>query len=322
MRALITGICGFAGSHLAEHLLGEGDEVSGIDCLGGSTANISHIIGRVQLAEADVTDREALEKSVRDMAPDVIYHLAGFASVGQAWKMVEDTLRVNAIGLVNLVLAGKNNGKPSILVIGSGEMYGQVDEKDQPITEDTPLLPMSPYALSKVWQEQAADYFASVEDYPLVIARPFNHTGPRQSPRFVCSDFASQLAGIEAGLTEPVIRVGNLESRRDFLDVRDVAAAYRACLLKGKRGVHYNIASGIPYSIKEILNMLVGMCRVKVEIKEEKERFRPVDIALLTGDGDRLREDTGWAPVHSIEEALEGLFDYWREDVRRRGGDR
>jgi GDP-4-dehydro-6-deoxy-D-mannose reductase len=194
-------------------------------------------------------------------------------------------------------------------------MYGLVEEGSQPIGEDEPLRPVNPYALSKVWQEQAARYFADVYRYPLYLTRPFNHIGPRQSWRFVCSDFAGQLARIEAGRAEPVIKVGNLSARRDFLDVRDVVAAYRLAVRLGQPGVPYNIASGQPHSIREVLEILLGHCRVEVRVVEEKERLRPVDIPLLTGDSGLLRRATGWMPRRDLKDTLADLLDYWRANV-------
>jgi len=162
-----------------------------------------------------------------------VYHLAGAASVGGAWRGLANTLRDNSFPLVNLVTAGRDSGEPVILVVGSGELYGRVDEERQPIGEDTPLNPVNPYALSKLWQEEAARFFAAALKYPLVITRPFNHTGPRQGRGFVCSDFAAQLACIEAGRREAVLRVGNLAARRDFLDVRDVVRPTVCCCCGG-----------------------------------------------------------------------------------------
>ncbi len=315
MKALVTGIGGFAGSHLAEHLLAEGDEVCGITFPGEPTDNIAHILDRLRLIEVNITDGGALGKAVREAEPEVIYHLAGVASVGQSWKNMDETLRVNAVGLVNLVFSGREAGEPAILVVGSGEMYGLVEEGRQPIGEEEPLRPVNPYALSKVWQEQAARYFADVYRYPLYLTRPFNHIGPRQSWRFVCSDFAGQLARIEVGRAEPVIKVGNLSARRDFLDVRDVAAAYRLVVRAGRPGVPYNIASGRPRSIREVLDMLLGLCRAEVRVSEEAERLRPVDIPLLSGDGGRLRLETGWAPSRELKDTLADLLDFWRANV-------
>lgn len=316
MRALVTGICGFAASHLAELLLREGDEVAGICLPGEPRDNVAHLLDRIDLHEADVTDGERTAAALRAARPEVVYHLAGVASVGQAWVQAADTLRTNALGLASLVYAGREIGSPRILVVGSGEMYGAVRKERQPITEATRLKPVNPYALSKLWQEEAALYFSRVYGYPLVITRPFNHTGPRQSPRFVCSDFASQLAGIEAGLRPPVISVGNLAARRDFLHVRDVASAYRLAALEGRTGVPYNIASGCPTSVSEILDTLRLLAKCEVEVREEPSRLRPADIPLLTGSSRRLQRDTGWAPSLALSDALRELLEWWRARVR------
>ena len=312
MKALVTGICGFAGSHLADLLLAEGAEVSGTVFPGEPTVNIQYIGDRLTLREVDLTDVQAVERVMEDLEPSAVYHLAGLSSVSQTWGRVDSVLRVNALGMVNLVKAAGNIGKPPVLVVGSGEMYGSVNEGEQPISEEAPMNPVSPYALSKVWQEEAAGYFMRVAGYPLIITRPFNHTGPRQSTRFVCSDFACQLALMEAGKTEPVLRVGNLKARRDFLDVRDVVSAYRLAMDRALPGVPYNIASGNPYSIRDILDMLLSRCRVKVEVSVEEERLRPLDVPLLSGDSGRFMKETGWAPARGLEETLDDLLSHWR----------
>ncbi len=317
MRILVTGVCGFAGSHLADHLLAEGDEVVGVALPGEPRHNLQHLGDRVAVVEADLTDAAAVHHALRELRPEAVCHLAGAASVGQAWGSVAETLRVNAFPLVNLVGGGQATGAPVILVVGSGELYGLVAETRQPISEDEPLRPTNPYALSKLWQEEAARFFAAVHHYPLVITRPFNHTGPRQARHFVCSDFAAQLAEIETGVREPVLRVGNLEARRDFLDVRDVARAYRLALLKGEHGAPYNIASGRAVSIRQVLDILLGMCRVPVEVRAEPERLRPVDTPLLAGDAGRFREATGWAPTRRLAQTLADLLDDWRRRVAR-----
>jgi GDP-4-dehydro-6-deoxy-D-mannose reductase len=317
LKALVTGICGFAGSHLADHLLSEGEEVFGIRLPGEPTDNLEPIMERLTLVEADVTDRKSVEDLVRDVGPGAVYHLAGYSSVGEAWKNLEDVLRVNTMGLVNLVQAGRVTGSPPVLAVGSGEMYGEVPSARQPIGEDNPLSPVNPYALSKLWQEEAALFFHRAEGYPVYITRPFNHTGPRQAPRFACPDFARQLAEIEAGRKEPVLKVGNLDARRDFLDVRDVVSAYRLVLSRGRPGVPYNIASGKARTIRDILDLLIGLCRVEVRVEVEEERFRPVDISLLSGDSSRLAGETGWSPSRSLEVTLGDLLDHWRDAVGR-----
>jgi GDP-4-dehydro-6-deoxy-D-mannose reductase len=319
LKVLVTGICGFAGSHLADLLLAEGSEVSGTVLPGESTLNIQHIGDRLTLREADLTDARAVERVMAELEPEAVYHLAGLSSVGKTWGRVESVLRVNALGMVNLVKAADNFGKPPVLVVGSGEMYGAVEEENQPISEREPMNPVNPYALSKVWQEEAAGYFMRAAGCPLIITRPFNHTGPRQSTRFVCSDFASQLAAMEAGKIEPVLKVGNLKARRDFLDVRDVVSAYRLAMDRARPGVPYNIASGHPSSIRDVLDMLLARCRVRVEVRVEEERLRPLDVPLLSGDSRRFVEETGWAPARKLEETLDDLLRYWRGSSAKEG---
>jgi GDP-4-dehydro-6-deoxy-D-mannose reductase len=317
MRSLVTGVAGFAGSHLAEHLLAMGDEVAGTILAGESTANIAPLGERVALHQADVRDPVALAAAFAAFRPEAVYHLAGMASVGDTWSKIPQTLEVNALGLVNVIAAGRDAGSPRVLTIGSGEVYGRIEPGLQPIGEDTPFAPLSPYALSKVWQEEAGRFFHT-RGYPVFLVRPFNHTGPRQSKLFVCADFAAQLAAIEAGLREPVIRVGNLDARRDFLDVRDVVSAYRLALTRGTPGTPYNIASGTAPSIREVLDLLRGFASVPVRIEHEESRMRPSDLPILAGDSSRLRRDTGWEPRIPFERTLLDLLDFERRAIAGR----
>jgi GDP-4-dehydro-6-deoxy-D-mannose reductase len=316
VKVLITGICGFAGSHLAEHCAAAGDQVAGI-ALPGEIPPFTPSLA-ITVVEGDLM-REATAGFIRDWRPEVIYHLAGLASVGRSWQDYERTLTVNALGLLRLAAVGREAGRPVILTVGSGEVYGRVPEEEQPVGENRPCRPINPYALSKLWQEDAAHYLVRSEGYPLVITRPFNHTGPRQRRGFVVPDFASQIAEIEAGRREPLIWVGNLEARRDFLDVRDVAAAYRLLALDGTRGVPYNIASGHWWSIQRILDTLLGLARVTIRVEVDRARRRPADVPLLSGDASRLRFDTGWEPRVPLEETLARVLDHWRGVVAAGG---
>ncbi len=317
MRALVTGVAGFAGSHLAEHLLAMGDEVAGTVLADESTANIAHLGSDVSLFQADVRDNAALAAAFASFRPEVVYHLAGMASVGEAWRNMVRTLEVNALGLVNVIAAASETGSPRVLAVGSGEEDGCVSAERQPIGEDAPFAPLSPYALSKVWQEEAGRFFHS-RGYPVYLVRSFNHAGPRQSKLFVCADFASQVAEIEAGLREPVIRVGNLEARRDFTDVRDVVIAYRLVITRGTPGVPYNVGSGVARSIGEVLDALRSYAHVPVTVEPEPSRIRPADLPVLAGDASRLRRDTGWGPRIPFERTLRDLLDHERRSLAAR----
>jgi GDP-4-dehydro-6-deoxy-D-mannose reductase len=197
--------------------------------------------------------------------------------------------------------------------VGSAEEYGIAPEGGAALREEAPLAPVSPYALSKVWQEELGGYFARVERWPISFTRTFNHTGPRQSPDFVCADFARQIARIELRLADPVLRVGNLAAARDFLDVRDVAAAYRAILERGRPGVPYNVCSGRAWPVADLLRILLGHAVIKIKVEVDVSRRRPVDIPVLLGDPARLKTDTGWEPRVGMEESLRDLLEHWRE---------
>jgi len=316
-RILITGIAGFAGSHLADYLLSD----STIDIVGihhpSHPAQTGWKHDRLRIQHLDVLDAPALEQAVVEAEPDIIYHLAGLAHVHESWSARLATIQTNFLGSFYLLEAcRKLPNFPKVLLVGSGECYGIVAEADQPIHEDRPLIPAPPYAVSKIAQEMLGMQYGRVEQYPVYISRPFNHTGPRQKETFVCSAMAMQIAMAELGLAEPEIHVGNLSAKRDFTDVRDVVAGYCAIVEKGKTGDPYNVCSGSACSIEEILHMLLSHARTKLKIVVDPERFRPVDMPLLLGSADKLQKDTGWKPRYSISETLLDLLNYWRTKLK------
>jgi GDP-4-dehydro-6-deoxy-D-mannose reductase len=316
-RALITGVAGFGGSHLAEHLVERGFVVLGLDHPSASQANLAGI--SVEMLSADLADldRRELNDFIGRTEPAAVFHLAGMASVRRSWDSVKETVSVNSLGTLNLLeaLLGRSS-RPPLLLVGSAEEYGAVPPRRQPIREDAPLAPKSPYSLSKVWQESLGSYYRRLEDWPLYMTRTFNHTGPRQNPDFVCADFARQIALIEGGGAEELIRVGNLKARRDFLDVRDVVRAYRLVVEKGRPGGIYNVCSGGKWKISELLAILLSLSSKKIRVEVDSDKIRPVDIPLLCGDPSRLRRSTGWKPKVPIEKTLGDLLEYWRIRVR------
>ena len=306
--ALITGATGFAGSHLLELLLESGVGVAAWSNPRGHRATTSD--PRVLWQAVDMLDRAAVAEAIADLRPAVIYHCAGVADVGGSWSQPERPLRVNALGthhLLEAVQSAKLGAR--VLVTGSALVYRQVAS---PIGEDAEIGPSSPYGLSKLAQELVA---ASATWCPVLLARAFNHAGPRQSPAYVTSSFARQIAEIEAGLNEPVLRVGNLESRRDLTDVRDTVRAYRALVDRGIPAQPYNICSGQAYRIGDLLDMLVGMARADLRVEVDQVRVRPVDNPVVLGDPSRIMRDTGWQPRIPIRQTLQDLLDYWRERV-------
>jgi GDP-4-dehydro-6-deoxy-D-mannose reductase len=313
---LVTGAAGFGGSHLVEHLLHAGQTVVALDRPGAGPENLAAVGGRVEHLALDLAAEgpEQLHRAFGGREFRAVYHLAGFASVRRSWDDVRRTLEVNAFGTLNLMGALlRQAAPPALLLVGSAEEYGLGPGSGEALAEGDGLEPVSPYALSKVWQETLAGFYSRVERWPIHATRTFNHTGPRQSADFVCSDFARQIARIEFRLQEPVIRVGNLAAARDFLDVRDVVAAYRLILERGKPGMPYNVCSGRAWTIADLLQVLLGHAVIKIKVEVDMSRRRAVDIPKLLGDPGRLRADTGWEPRVAMEESLRDLLEHWRE---------
>jgi GDP-4-dehydro-6-deoxy-D-mannose reductase len=316
MKALITGITGFVGSHLAELLLSKNYEVYGIARWRSSTENINHIKSKINIIEADLNDAHSFYNAIQKIKPDEIYHLAAQSFVPTSWTAPADTIKTNVIGTINLFEAVRKAGiDPKIQVACSSEEYGLVKPEETPIKETNPLRPLSPYAVSKIAQDMLSFQYFQSYGLKIVVTRGFNHTGPRRGDVFVCSNFAKQIVEIEKGLREAKIRVGNLEAIRDFTDVRDMVKGYNIALEKGIAGERYNICSGKGYKIKEVLDMLLKMTDKDIEIEKDPERMRPSDVLILIGDNSKFREQTGWKPEIFFEKTLKDLLDYWRNEL-------
>jgi GDP-4-dehydro-6-deoxy-D-mannose reductase len=317
MKILITGISGFTGSHLAEYFLTrEGYEVFGTIRWRSDCTNIAHIIDKIVLVECDIRDGHAVRSVLQDINPDRIFHLAAQSYVHFSWKAPQETLSTNIIGEVNLFEAVRQLGiDPLIHIAGSSEEYGLVSPDEIPITESNPLRPLSPYGVSKVTQDLLGYQYYKSYGLKIVRTRAFNHTGPRRGQVFVTSTFAKQIAEIERGKRKPVIRVGNLNAVRDFLDVRDVARAYDLALEKGKPGEVYNISSGSGITIKEMLETLISLSTVKVETEIDTSRLRPSDVELLVGSSEKFRKQTGWKPEIPYKTTLKDLMEFWRNRI-------
>ncbi|HEX8965739.1 MAG TPA: GDP-mannose 4,6-dehydratase [Patescibacteria group bacterium] len=315
-KVLITGISGFAGSFLAEYLLDQGYSVSGTVLSGTTSPNISHIADKLQLFSVNLLEKESVEKIIADSKPDEIYHLAALTSPAKSFENPQETIMNNVIAEMNIFEAVKKAGLVSkILITSSAEVYGMVSEKDLPIDEQTPLMPGSPYAVSKITQDYLAlQYFISAK-IPVIRVRPFNHIGPRQAPAFVVARFASQIANIEKGKAEPILKVGNLSAKRDFTDVRDIVKGYVALIQKGTMGDAYNIGSGASYKIEDILNKLLSLSTIKVKVEVDPSVFRPVDVANLVCDITKIKTQTGWQPTIALDQTLKDTLDYWRKIV-------
>ena len=318
MRVLITGITGFAGSHLADYILSNhsGVDVFGIVRWRSRMDNILQIQDKIKLVEADLKDMVSLRAVLADVKPDRIFHLAAQSFVPTSWKCPAETFAINVIGEINLfesILA--LNQAPKIQIAGSSEEYGQVFSNEIPMKETNPLRPLSPYAVSKVAQDLLAFQYHKSYALRTIRTRGFNHTGPRRGDVFVTSSFAKQIAEIEKKKRPPVIHVGNLEAKRDFTDVRDMARAYWLSLEKGVEGEVYNIGSGQAYSMQEVLDLLMSLSRSKMEIKVDPARLRPSDVPVLLSDSSKFRALTGWRPMIPFKQTILDLLNYWRERV-------
>ncbi len=313
MRALITGITGFVGSHLAEHLLARGYEVYGTVRWRSRFDNIEHIKNRIKLVEADIRDSYSIKKAIEDTCPDYVFHLAAQSFVPTSFHAPQETLSTNITGTVNILEALRScKQDPKIHIAGSSEEYGLVNPDETPVKETNPLRPLSPYGVSKIAEEMLGFQYFKSYGMKIVVTRAFNHTGKRRGDVFVESNFAKQIAEIEKGLREPVIHVGNLNSSRDFTDVRDIVKAYELCLKKCDYGEVYNVCSGKAWIIKDVLNMLLDMSKVKVEIRHDPARMRPSDVEILLGDSSKFTQKTGWKPEIPFEKTMADVLDYWR----------
>jgi GDP-4-dehydro-6-deoxy-D-mannose reductase len=299
---LVTGAGGFAGGHLVEHLLDAGASVA---AWSNPASRPPDSDGRVSWGAVDVLDRTAVAHAVAALHPSAIYHCAGVADVGGSWTQPARALQVNALGTHHVLEAMRLAGLTCpVLITGSALIYRQ---SVRAISEEAPIGPNSPYGVSKLAQEMLARSAPSA-----LIARPFNHAGPRQSDAYATSSFARQIAAIEAGLAPPVLHVGNLDSRRDITDVRDIVRAYRLLVERGERCRPYNVCSGVAHRIGDLLDLLVGLATVKVTIEPDPARARPSDNPVVLGDRTRITTETGWAPVIPIERTLADLLEYWR----------
>lgn len=312
-RALITGVSGFVGSHLADFLLDKEVEVYGIIRWRSRLQNILHLKEKITLVEGDIRDSFSLIKLLKEVEPEYIFHLAAQSFVPTSWSAPAETLETNIIGTVNLLEAVRvSNCDARILIAGSSEEYGMVLPKEIPIKESNPLRPISPYGVSKVAADLLGYQYHQSYSLKIIRTRAFNHTGPRRGEPFVCSNFAKQIVDIERGLKPALIHVGNLKAKRDFTDVRDVVRAYWLSLQKCKFGEVYNICSEKPRIIQSVLDLLLSKSKKKIEVKVDKTRLRPSDVQVLHGDCSKFRNQTGWKPEIPFEQTMEDLLDYWR----------
>ncbi len=316
MQVLVTGAGGFVGGHLLAHL-GRAPGVT----LHGTVLNeaekrpgLSDLCS--QLWTIDLRDLQAVHDLITTIRPDRIYHLAGQAYVPRSFEDPWETLEINIRGTLNLLETVRQLKLPCrVLVVSSAEIYGAVRPEQLPLTEATPFLPSSPYSVSKIAQDMLTQQYALTHKVFTVRMRPFNHIGPGQNNRFAVPDWASQIAEAEVGRREPAVYVGYLGAARDFTDVRDVVRSYALAIDHGDPGAVYNVCSGQAYTMQTILDKLIGLSKVAIEVRIDKQRMRPADTPVLVGDYSPLRERTGWQPAIPIDQSLRDVLNEWRQRV-------
>ncbi len=324
MRVLMTGTAGFAGSHLAEYLLGASAQAEAhapIELHGvihRHDTRIHHLTDRLTLHRGDLRNALWVNDLIEQVQPDITMHLAAWSDVGGSWEQPWTVYELNIQCQLNL-LEGLRRHRPRCrtLVVTSNEAYGLVHPEDLPINEATPFRPNNPYGVSKCTQDLMALQYWQSHKLPTLRARSFNHIGPGQSDDFVASAFARQLAEIEAGLRPPVVKVGNLEAERDFTDVRDVARAYWQLAQLGEPGTPYNVGSGKAYPVRWILDTLLELTTADVTIEQDPARMRPSDISRSVCDNTRLVQTTGWDQQIPLRTSLRDMLDSWRATLAR-----
>jgi GDP-4-dehydro-6-deoxy-D-mannose reductase len=311
MRTLITGVTGFAGGHLAESLCGRPElEVHGVGRRAEWPPGLEHLADRVVLHRCDLADGPDLEALVREIRPGQIYHLAGCANPGLAAKRPERAWADNVSATWNLYEAVVRwGGRPRVLFVGSGLVYGRRSPDEGPPNEESPLRPATPYAITKAAADLLSLSGARFAGLDVVRARPFNHTGPRQPPGYVVPDFARQIAAVERKRQPPVVETGDLSACRDLTDVRDVVQAYVLLMERGRSGDAYNVASGRSLAVRCFLHGLVARAGVPVKVREGGDGGASDHVG---GDATKLRRETGWAPRFTLEQTLGDTLEYWR----------
>jgi GDP-4-dehydro-6-deoxy-D-mannose reductase len=314
LKALVTGLNGFAGSHLAEYLLSAGMEVCGI--LRPGQRIIDSLRHAVAVYDVELTQAPQVAKVMKEVSPDLIFHLAAQSAVTRSWEDPAGTLNNNIIGQLNVlqaVIAAEID--PKILILGSKEEYGMLYPEELPVKEENPLRPTNPYGVSKIAQDMMGYQYFRSHGLNCVRVRPFNHLGPRQREEFVVASFAKQVAEAEAGLKETIIRVGNIEVKRDLTDVRDIVKGYYLALLRGEPGEVYNIGSGRATPLRWVLDFFLNRSKGDISVEQDPSRLRPGEVMESVCDCSKLREKTGWQPEIPLEETLGDVLEYWREKV-------
>jgi GDP-4-dehydro-6-deoxy-D-mannose reductase len=320
MRTLVTGITGFAGGHLAELLL---EHENSCEILGTARsalwpAHLRHLQGKIRLLECDLCDGPALDAILQQVQPAQIYHLAGYAHAGRSLQEPEAAWAGNLTATLNLFRAVTRSGdKPRILYVGSGLVYGEPESGDRLSDESSPLCPSTPYACSKAAADLACYQQTRHPGLDIVRVRPFNHIGPRQSPDYATAHFAKQIAAIEITGSDPVLRTGNLASRRDLTDVRDVVRAYHLAMERGETGQVYNIGTGVAHTMQHVVDRLCEQARTEIKVHQESTLMRAREENVIRADAGKLRRELGWQPSYTLERSLYDILEFWRADPSR-----
>ncbi len=316
MKVLITGIGGFAGSHLADYVIANTQsEVYGILKDLEKDENIRQHNGKINLSFCEISDFQSVFKVIKEIKPDIIFHVAGQAFVPSSFEYAAETFKTNVIGTINIFEAVKAcEINPRIIVVTSGEVYGETFGLPSLHSEQSIPQPVNPYAASKTSVDYVAQTYKKYEGLNIVIARPFNHTGPRQKPNFVCSSIAKQIVEMKKGVKEPILKVGNIKARRDFTDVRDIVRGYwMLSQIDNKTNFIFNLCSGSNFSIEEIIKLFSEISGVQFQLQVEPKRLRGYDIQLLAGNPSAINHSVGWKPSISMKQTLTDLLEYWNQ---------
>lgn len=313
-RVLITGATGFVGGYLLADLQAEGADVWGTSF--PAEPDPETVSGCQDICLLDLRDSAGVYDLCRSSQPDWIFHLAAVASVGYSWHNRAETLQTNLLGTLNILEAARIHvPHAKILFVSSSNVYGETGCAAGGLREETEVRALSPYAYSKISGEMLCRFYHDVEGLSVLIARSFPHTGPGQSPDFVCSDWASQIAAIEKGRAEPVIKTGDIAVQRDFTDVRDVVRAYTMLMHKGRAGQTYNIASGEAIALSAVLDILLAMTDADITVRTDPAKLRKAEIPCLLGNNQKITSEIGWQPEIPIRQTLSDLLTYWRAKV-------
>lgn len=327
---LITGITGMVGSHLCDYLLANTDwNIIGMCRWRSPLDNIQHLIpeiekgSRLRLAYADLRDYISIDTVIRDTKPDYIFHLAAQSYPLTSFTAPLDTFETNIQGTARVLEAARQHVPDAVIhVCASSEVFGRVSKEKLPINEECTFHPASPYAISKVGTDLIGRFYGEAYGMKVMTTRMFTHTGPRRGDVFAESSFAKQIAMIELGMQEPVVRVGNLQSLRTFADVRDaVRAYYMLVTVNPQAGAYYNIGGTFSCTIAEMLDALRALSPIggKIKVETDPTRLRPIDADLQVPDTRKFQEITGWKPEITFQQTMTDLLEYWRERLKRMG---